>query len=235
MQDVRALLMRSFTIPQKYRAKTNFAVLHWNGPSVMYKGAYPGDLNILQADARWHVINNGWDGLAYHYAVGREGQQYQCRDWTAKLPHSGNSLMNDEAFSVLAITGDGDPISSKQYDILYERLKSTGISRRFWLGHQEAPRSTACPGALLMRWLWNLRHEVNVQSEEEVKILFAANVRDEYSTLSAKLGTRFPGETVSGIWRLGNPVKGDSLWLELKGDQYIHASALDTRSYVYAS
>lgn len=234
MQDVRALLMRSYTVPQKYRVKTNYAVLHWNGPSVFYKSAYPGDLNILQSDARWHVINNRWDGLAYHYAIGREGKQYQCREWTAKLPHSGSSLMNDEAFSILAITGDGDSISPSQYSSIYDRLVKTGIKSRYWLGHQESPRSTACPGALLMRWLWGLRKRVNVHSEEKVKVIYTANVRDEYSTLSAKIDVKYPGEFVSGIWRLGNPVKGDSLWLELKDDLYIHASALDTKSYIYS-
>ena len=60
-------------------------------------------------------------------------------------------------------------------------------------------------------------------------------MRDEATTLSAKLGSRFPGEIVTGTWVLGQPVKGDSLWLELRGDQFIHASALDTRSYSYAT
>lgn len=234
MEDVRALLLRSSTVKETKRKNTNFAVIHWNGPSVFYKGKYAGDIPLLQADARWHVNHNGWDGLSYTYAIGRTGKEYQCRNWDAKLAHSGNSLMNDEAFSILVITGDGDDINTLMYTSLLNRLRAIGIERRYWLGHQESPRSTSCPGALLMRWLKAKRSEVLVNSEEEVKIKYAATVRDEYSTLSAKLGTRFPGETVNGKWVLGQPVKGDSLWLMLKGDQYIHASALDTRSYSYA-
>lgn len=230
MEDIRALLLRSNTVEEQTRLKTNFAVLHWQGPTVFYKGSYPGDLKTLQADARWHVQNNGWDGLAYHYAVGRTGKEYQCRNWTAKLPHSGNSLMNAEAFSVLCITGDGDPISSLQYDGVLRRLRATGITKRYWLGHQEAPRSTACPGALLMRWLRAQRNQVR-QYAANVKVKYNAVVRDEPSVLSYKLGTKLVGELITGYWRLGQPVKGDSLWFELPGDKYIHSSALDTRSY----
>lgn len=232
MEDVRALLLRSTTVPETYRKNTRFAVLHWNGPSVT-KGGYPGDLPLLKADARWHVQNNGWDGLAYHYALGRDGNQYQCRTWTARLPHSGNSLMNDEAFSILAITGDGDPISDKQYAAILDRFRKTGIERRFWLGHQESPRSTSCPGALLMRWLKARRKEVRVAASN-VKVIYPAIVRDEYSTLSLKLGTKAPNDLLSGFWVLGQPVKGDALWLEMSGDRYVHASALESRGFVYA-
>lgn len=231
MEDVRALLLRSATVPEVYRKATRFAVVHWNGASVV-QGNYPGDLAVLQADARWHVNNNGWDGLAYHYGIGRTGKEYQCRTWTAKLPHSGNSLMNDEAFSVLVITGEGDPISPEQYAGLLRRLRSLGINRRYWLGHREAPRSTSCPGALLMRWLTARRNEVRLPTSN-VKVKYVANVRDEPSTLSYKLGELAVGTSLNGHWRLGQPVKGDSLWLELSGDRYVHASALDTASYRY--
>lgn len=232
MEDIRALLLRSTTVPETKRTKTNYSVTHWNGPSVLYEnGNYMGDIPLLKADAKWHVNGNGWDGLAYHYAIGRAGNEYKCRNWDARLPHSGNTLMNNEAFSVLVITGDGDPISERQYAALHRRLVAIGIDRRYWLGHQEAPRSTSCPGALLMRWLGAKRNEVR-QPVSNVRILYNANIRDEPSVLSQLVGSANANTTVSGRWRLGKPVKGDSLWLELSGDRYIHASALDTRSYV---
>lgn len=221
-----AQLKRSATVPQTFREKTRFAVIHWNGPSVRNAE----DITVLKNDAIWHVDHNGWDGLAYHYGIGRTGKEYQCRLWNTKLPHSGNTLMNNEAFSILVITGDGDPISTEQYNSLYHRLSAIGIERRYWLGHQEAPRTTACPGALLMRWLWDKRNEVRQPASTE--LLYNANVRDEASQLSQLLGPLEKGRKVNGWWRLGKPVKGDSLWFELNGDRYIHASALNTNSYV---
>jgi hypothetical protein len=218
-------------VPEQYRdGDARYVTIHWNGPTVFYRGAYPGDVKLLEADAWWHVNNNGWDGLAYHYAIGRTGTEYQNRLYNTRLPHSGNALMNEWAYSLLVITGDGDPISEAQYAGLHTRLRALGIDRRYWLGHQEAPRSTSCPGALLMRWLGARRNEVR-QPVSGVEVLWNGNIRDEPSQLSYLLGGVTKGAKLSGHWRLGKPVKGDSLWLELSGDRYVHASALDTRSY----
>lgn len=231
--DVRGQLARSTTVPQVNRTETNFAVIHYNGPSVMR--GWNGDLALLKADARYHVYTQGWDGLSYTYAIGREmdngeAKAYQCRDWNAKLAHAGNTLMNNEAFAILMITGDGDTVSDAMFSKLHERLNAIGIERRYTLGHQESPRTTACPGAIVMRNIYARRAEVK-QPAVGVKVKYNANIRDESNTLSAIVGYAKPGNTFSGNWILGKPVKGDCLWLQIPNDRYIHASALDTRSY----
>lgn len=238
--DVRNQLARSATVPQVNRVAHNFAVVHYNGPSVLRDNAgrniWRGDLALLKADARYHVYTQGWDGLSYTYAIGREqnsdgsAKAYQCRDWMAKLAHSGNTLMNNEAFAFLIITGDGDPVPNYIFEKLQERLNAIGIERRYVLGHQESPRTTACPGAIIMRHIYAKRAEV-VQPVIGVKVKYTANIRDESNTLSAIVGKASIGQTFSGEWILGKPVKGDCLWLRISGDRYIHASALDTRSY----
>jgi hypothetical protein len=235
--DVRNQLARSSTVPQVNRVEHNFAVIHYNGPAVLNAdGSYVGDLALLKADARYHVYTQGWDGLSYTYAIGREqnsdgtAKAYQCRDWNAKLAHSGNTLMNNEAFAIFVATGDSDPVPSYMLSKLQERLNAIGIERRYVLGHQESPRTTACPGAIIMRHIYAKRAEVQ-QHNTGVKVKYVANIRDESNTLSAIVGKANPGATFTGEWILGKPVKGDSLWLRISGDRYIHASALDTRSY----
>lgn len=240
MIDIRAkLLYKNYTpagvgIDRKKRSTTRYSVIHWAGDPVPRNenGAYIGDIATLQSYARWHVQHHGWDGLSYHYAIGRSGLEYQCRNWNTELYHAGHKTFNEEAFSVLVVTGDGDTITQEMYASLYRRLVAIGIDRRFWLGHQEAPRTTACPGAYLMRWLNSKRNEVR-QQVANVRVLYNANIRDEPSVLSANVGSMLAGQTiVNGVWRLGKPVGGDSLWLEIAGDRYIHASALNTSSYV---
>lgn len=238
--DVRDQLARSSTVPQVNRTEHNFAVVHYNGPSVLKdrhgRDIWRGDLSLLKADARYHVYTQGWDGLSYTYAIGREqnsdgtAKAYQCRDWNAKLAHSGNTIMNNEAFALLLITGDGDSIPDRMFSKLQERLNAIGIERRYVLGHQESPRTTACPGAIIMRWLKRQRDAV-IQPVVGVKVKYNANIRDESNVLSALVGSSKAGATHSGNWVLGKPVKGDCLWLQISGDRYIHASALDTRSY----
>jgi hypothetical protein len=239
--DVRSQLARSSTVPQVSRSVTNFAVIHYNGPSVLKnaqgQNIWNGDLALLKADARFHVNVRGWDGLSYTYAIGREktntgqAKAYQCRDWSAKLAHAGNSLMNDEAFAFFMVTGDSDLVPDYMFKTLQERLYAVGIERRYWLGHQESPRSTSCPGAPIMRWLKSKRDEI-IRRAVGVKVKYNANIRDESSVLSAVVGSSPAGATWSGEWCLGKPVKGDSLWLRISGDRYIHASALDARNYV---
>lgn len=229
LQWIGHLLTRSTKEPERYMSgPARFVMVHWNGPSVLTNG-YAGDIRQLQIDADWHVNHNGWDGLSYHYAIGRTGQEYQCRYYHTSLWHSGIKLFNDWAWAVHVITGEGDPISPEQFEGLRRRLNALGINRRYWLGHREGPKLTKCPGPLLERWLWNER--MKVRQPAKTKVRFQANVRDMADVDSHLLGQLEPGREINGWWRLGKPWKGDSLWFELNGDRYIHASALYTTSY----
>lgn len=223
MIDVRQELIRSKTVPQVNRTRTHFLTIHYNGPSV----GQVSDMVLLKADAKFHVQTRGWDGLAYHYAVGREPNLYQCRDHGARLNHSGVPLGNSESLAALVITGEGDPIKSDQFVRLHLLIRTLNIQPRWILGHQEWPRLTACPGALLRRWLYAYRSEYH---EPGVGItIVQANVRDEPDVLSHIVRTLPINTQVFGTWVLGKPVKGDCLWLKVPtagSFDYVHASTL---------
>lgn len=226
MIDVRKDLLRSKKVPQTNRSVTKFLTVHYNGPSV----GTLADIKLLQADARFHVNTRNWDGLSYHYAVGRAGATYQCRDWAARLAHSGVPQGNSESLAVLVIHGEGDPLPSIQIAGLEAIIKQLGINPRWILGHQEWPRLTACPGALLRRWLASYR--TRFTQVGETKTLGAGtNVRDEADILSAIVRREPAGVKHKGIWMLGKPYKGDSLWFNVLGtSDYIHGSVVDRSS-----
>lgn len=222
MLDIRNQLARHKTNLQVNRAKSNFAVVHWPGPTVTKR-----DIPQIKDYANYHVYSHGWDGLAYTYVIGKENV-YQTRDWNAKLNHSGVELMNNEAFALLVLSGKGDMLYGYQVKWLEERLKLIEIGRRFVLGHQESPRSTDCPGPLLMNWLTQYR---SVVSQETItKTIYNANVRKEANIDSTKIGVISANKSLTGKWILGKPVKGDCLWLKIDGG-YVHATALNTDSY----
>lgn len=226
MQDVRLQLIRSKTVRQVLRRKTKNLTVHWNGPSV---AKVPKDLTLLKADARFHVETRGWDGLSYHYGVGRDGQQYWCRDQLALLAHSGVAQGNNESYSVLIITGEGDNIPPIQYVSLEDIIRVQNIAPRWVLGHQEWPRLTACPGPLLMRWLAEYRGRYRAAGATTT--LITANVRDESSVLSHKTRELAKNTPVVGTWMLGKPFKGDALWFQLQGTtDYLHGSVIDTKA-----
>lgn len=223
MIDLRAQLKRSSQVQQVNRTATRFITIHYNGPSVE---GIPDDVRLLKADAAFHVNTRGWDGLAYHYAVGRDGTLYQTRDYEVRLNHSGVPLGNSESLAVFVATGEGDVLPVVQVTALEQLIQQLAIHPRYVLGHQEWPRATACPGAKLMRWLNGYR-QISSGERIEVTSKYLANVRDEPSILSHQLSQLPVGTRVHGIKTLGKPVKGDSLWVRLNGTQdYVHASAL---------
>lgn len=226
MIDIRAQLKRSATIKQTYRTRTGFITIHWNGPAV---SSNETDLELLKRDAIFHVNTRGWDGLSYHYAVGRDGKLYQCRDHNARLAHSGHTIGNNESLAVFICTGDGNTIPAAQWQGLETIIKQLGIAQRFILGHQEWPRNTSCCGAELMRWL-EAKRKYWTNPDTDAKVLFGANLRDKPDVMSLKVGSIAAGNTIKGNWVLGKPVKGDGLWFQIQNTtNYVHASALDSK------
>lgn len=220
MIDVRSQLMRSSIVPQTLRRVTKSFTVHWNGPPVS-----SNELAQLKGDAKFHVQTRGWDGLSYHYAVGRSGTTYWCRDEMARLAHSGVAQGNSESLSCLVITGEGMDLPSIQIHALEEVIHSKGIPSRYVLGHQEWPRLTACPGPLLLRWLAEYRTRYITLGEATT--MFTSNVRDEPSVLSHLVRTLPVGTKLKGSWMLGKPYKGDALWFQIEGlTDYLHASVL---------
>lgn len=223
MIDVRKDLLRSKRVPQTNRTVTRNLTVHYNGPSI---GTIT-DIKLLQADARFHVNTRKWDGLAYHYAVGQTGMLYQTRDWSARLPHCGVPQGNSESLAALVIMGEGDPLSVVQVAGLEALVAQLGIAPRWILGHQEWPRLTACPGALLRRWLGTYRAKFRLVGE--TKTLVTANMRDEADVLSAKVGVIANGVRLKGVWMLGKPYKGDCLWFQITNTtSFLHGSTIDT-------
>ncbi len=222
MNDIRALLARSTKVPQVNRRVSNYVMIHYNGPAFI-----AADVEQIKADARFHVNTRGWDGLAYHYAVGRDGTLYQCRDFIARLNHSGVPQFNSESLAVLVLTGEGMSLPALQVAGLEELLKILGKAPRYVLTHQEAPRLTACPGALLTRWINSVYRPKHSGAPVTAKTIVEANVRDEPNVLSHRVRSLPSGTLVTGTVKLGKPYKGDSLWVNLAGtSDYVHASVV---------
>lgn len=222
IQDIRRELVRSKTVRQVNSKKTGLLTVHWNGPSTK---RFKTDLAVFKNDADWHVNNNGWDGVSYHFGVGRDGHVYQLRDIEARLNHAGVKYANDQAISVQLTVGEGDPVSQAQFAGLLQLINHLNVQPRHVFGHRESPRSTACPGALIMRWIYDYRKQ-NSGHLVSLTTKYNANIRDEPSVLSHKVSSGKAGQRYSLIETLGLPVQGDCLWYNISGtSDYIHASA----------
>lgn len=205
--------------------KTGKYVLHYNGPSTQ---RFKTDLAVFDNDYSWHIgtppNGQGWVGIAYHYGIGRDGLIYWLNDDEERLNHAGVPWANDEAIAVQLTVGEGDLVGQKQWDALSELLELKKVKPRFLSTHQEAPRTTSCPGAVIQRWVSQYR-QINSGQPFEGVTKFSGHVRDEANVLSHLVRGIGAGVRVRGTQILGKPVRGDSLWIKVEGStDFIHAS-----------
>ena len=101
--------------------------------------------------AAYHVNVRGWPGIAYHYLVGPDGQQYKCWDATTKT----NCVAFGNTVSLcVCLVGNFDlgPVPDAQWNSAVElaRLLMDAYEITSVYGHHEAPTSppqnTNCPG-----------------------------------------------------------------------------------------
>lgn len=110
---------------------------------------------------RWHVEGNGWDDIAYHFLIDRDGKVYRGRSeqkWGAFEPK-----VNARAIGICLIGGFGSNATdefSQHYTVSQEatlRKLIKAVQDRYptatkVTGHNDyAPK--ACPGFKVDRWL----------------------------------------------------------------------------------
>lgn len=109
---------------------------------------------------RWHVQDNGWKDIGYHWIIDRDGTVERGRPESVAGAHTMN--MNVGTIGVCLIGGHGaaatdrfsDHFTSEQDRALRQLLQE--ISRRTKIakvsGHNQYARK-ACPGFLVEPWL----------------------------------------------------------------------------------
>jgi N-acetyl-anhydromuramyl-L-alanine amidase AmpD len=99
--------------------------------------------------ARYHVFNNGWPGIGYHYVISPDGKIEQTQSDLSVSYHNG---YNNTGYIGISCKGNfnNDQITDKQYDSmisLCNYLKGKYKNFKFLVGHKEYPTArTSCPG-----------------------------------------------------------------------------------------
>jgi N-acetylmuramoyl-L-alanine amidase len=134
--------------------------IHCSATRPQWMAGRPG-LEKVAEIRRWHVQENGWDDIAYHYLIDRDGKFYRGRSeqkWGAFEPK-----VNDRAIGVVLFGGFGSNATDefqKHYTTAQEHtlrklikaLKDKHPSISKVTGHNDySPK--ACPGFKVGRWL----------------------------------------------------------------------------------
>lgn len=113
---------------------------------------------------RWHVIDNGWADIGYHYVIDRDGQVAPGRPLENAGAHTQGH--NANSIGVCLIGGHGSAVNDafeKNYTneqdqalrVLLDSLQVRFPTIRKISGHNDYTAAKACPGFKVGRWLTN--------------------------------------------------------------------------------
>ena len=136
------------------RTKTDMIVIHCS--------ATPADMDIgVEKIKHWHVVENGWDDVGYHYVIKRDGTLETGRDESMVGSHA--RAVNGTSIGICLIGGSnksGDWENNflpEQFDTL-EQLISTLQDKydiKKIIGHYEVDDKKKCPSFNVREWLDN--------------------------------------------------------------------------------
>ena len=113
---------------------------------------------------RWHVVDNGWADIGYHYVIDRDGQVAPGRPLENAGAHTQGH--NANSIGVCLIGGHGSAVNDafeKNYTseqdqalrVLLDSLQVRFPGIKKISGHNDYTAAKACPGFKVGRWLAN--------------------------------------------------------------------------------
>lgn len=161
-----------------------------------------------EAFARYHVENNDWPGIAYHYVIDQDGTVTICNDLELISYHVGNS----NSFSVgICLVGDfrTQKISNEQrtaaIELTRSLMKELNLKESDVMGHQEFTGYSwkDCPSIDMKAFRNDLEPKASVKyKDQEVEAIIIdgrtyVQVRDFANLLNLNIGWDQQTKTVT--------------------------------------
>ena len=134
------------------RTKTDTIVIHCS--------ATPADMDIgVEKIKHWHVVDNGWDDVGYHYVIKRDGTLEKGRDESMVGSHA--RAVNGTSLGICLIGGSnksGDwenNFNDEQFETLLSIVKELKDKYNInkVIGHYEVDDVKKCPSFDVQEWL----------------------------------------------------------------------------------
>lgn len=109
----------------------------------------PDGKRDVNAFANYHVTNNGWPGIGYHYVVAPDGTVYKTQPNNVISYHASGA--NSHSLGVCLVGSfDIDEVPAAQWgaalELVKELMVAYGVPVDRVIGHREVPASKTCPG-----------------------------------------------------------------------------------------
>lgn len=123
---------------------------------VIHHSASDPRTTTVETIRNWHVIDNGWSDIGYHWVITADGKINPGRPLTLQGAHA--KLVNDRSWGV-CVVGDNtrpdrrwnDAQENALLDVIESVLKLIPDVRI--LGHRDTGQATLCPGLDVRAWL----------------------------------------------------------------------------------
>ncbi len=104
-----------------------------------------------RAFASYHVDNNKWPGIGYHYVVSRDGVIYKTNNDSTVSWHAGPTANRDSIGICMVGTFDNSKPPAAQWqaaiDLIRHLMKAYSVPAEGVIGHCEVPKvAKSCPG-----------------------------------------------------------------------------------------
>ena len=140
------------------REQTDIVVIHC--------AATPSSMDIgVKEIKKWHIDDNGWDDIGYHFVIRRDGTLEIGRDESMIGSHA--RAVNGTSLGVCLIGGYGsggweNNFNNKQFEALKDitvKLKDKYKIKKI-IGHNEVDDIKQCPSFNVKEWL--IKEDINV-------------------------------------------------------------------------
>ncbi len=133
----------------KTLAKVSFLVVHC--------AATKSHMDVTVDDLKkWHVVENGWDDIGYHYFIKFDGSIHQCRSEKYQGAHC--KTVNDKSLAICLEGGfDGvDNFTMSQKKSLFDLIQDRKLAHpnAAVVGHSHFDYK-ACPSFDVVTWYEN--------------------------------------------------------------------------------
>lgn len=182
---------------------TRGIIFHWNGPP---KGEYSEIEvpNIVKDTQNFHMDTQGWNDIAYNYAIDRFGGVWEGRGLDIWNAASGTTFANSNLLAVELILGEGDVFSQAAKDAMIQiaRWYTITLNRtpKFY-GHKDIV-ATSCPGDEIYAFIQTLPTLLPEEKKEDMASIVVSDNGTVYIVDSTKTPIRSLGtwaETESAI------------------------------------
>lgn len=160
-------------------------------PGVSLNGAYADSVSALQKIQRYHIENQGWGDVGYHFLIDSSGRVFEGRRTRWQGAHAGgNNNVRNLGICILGDYRHHSPTPAAQQSLrrLLDQLRQeNSISRSQVHWHSEM-KNTECPGPHIENWLRDYKRGAVTAQRGDVGLIGASASTARVSRASSSLG-----------------------------------------------